>query len=60
MNIFSNNIPLALFACLTIGLFAGWCIGIVDGRQREIKDQQYCRRVQRALDNGHKVQHQTR
>ena len=49
MNLFIDNIPLVVFASMAIGLYAGKYIGIIDGRQREQKDQAARNRMQREL-----------
>jgi hypothetical protein len=49
MNPFMDNIPLVVFASIAIGLYAGKYIGIIDGRQREQKDQAERNRIQQEL-----------
>ena len=49
MNPFIDNQPLVVFAGIAIGLFFGWRIGMIDGRQREQKDQAARDRIQKEL-----------
>ena len=49
MNPFIDNSPLVVFASMAIGLYAGKYIGIIDGRQREQKDQAARSRIQKEL-----------
>ena len=49
MNTFTNNIPLVVFTSMFVGLVFGWRLGILDGRQREQKDQANRNRIQREL-----------
>jgi hypothetical protein len=49
MNPFLDNIPLLVFVSMTVGLLIGWYIGIIDGRQREQKDQAERNRIQQDL-----------
>ena len=49
MNLFTDNIPLVVFASMAIGLYAGKYIGIIDGRQREQKAQAARNRIQKEL-----------
>lgn len=49
MNPFTDNIPLLVFVAMTVGLFFGWRIGMIDGRQREQKDQAARDRIQKEL-----------
>jgi predicted negative regulator of RcsB-dependent stress response len=39
MNPFTDNIQLTVFVAMTVGMFFGWRIGIMDGKQREQKAQ---------------------
>jgi hypothetical protein len=49
MNPFIDNMPLVVFVAMTVGLFFGWRIGMIDGRQREQKDQAKRNRIQKEL-----------
>jgi len=49
MNPFIDNPPLVVFVSMTIGLYAGKYIGIIDGRQREQKAQAARNRIQKEL-----------
>jgi hypothetical protein len=49
MNPFMDNPPLMVFVSMTIGLYAGKYIGIIDGRQREQKAQAERNRIQQEL-----------
>jgi hypothetical protein len=49
MNPFIDNMPLVVFVAMTVGLFFGWRIGMIDGRQREQKDQAVRNRIQKEL-----------
>ena len=49
MNPFIDNPPLVVFTSMAIGLYAGKYIGIIDGRQREQKDQAARNRIQKEL-----------
>jgi hypothetical protein len=49
MNPFIDNPPLVVFASMAIGLYAGKYIGIIDGRQREQRDQAARNRIQKEL-----------
>lgn len=49
MNPFRDNIPLLVFASMTIGLIAGRYVGIIDGMQREQRAQAERNRIQKEL-----------
>jgi len=49
MNPFIDNIPLLVFASITIGLIAGRYVGIIDGMQREQRAQARRNRIQKEL-----------
>ncbi len=49
MNPFTDNIQLTVFVAMTVGMFFGWRIGIMDGKQREQKTQATKNRIQRDL-----------
>ena len=49
MNPFIDNPALVVFVAMTVGLFFGWRIGMIDGRQREQKDQARRNRIQKEL-----------
>jgi hypothetical protein len=49
MNPFIDNIPLLVFASMTIGLIAGKYVGNIDGMQREQRAQERRSRIQREL-----------
>lgn len=49
MNPFIDNIPLVVFVSMFVGLFGGWRVGLMDGRQREQKLQARRERIQRDL-----------
>ena len=49
MNPFIDNIPLLVFASISIGLIAGRYVGIIDGMQREQRAQARRSRIQREL-----------
>ncbi len=49
VNPFIDNPALMVFVAMTVGLFFGWRIGMIDGRQREQKDQAARDRIQKEL-----------
>jgi hypothetical protein len=49
MNPFIDNAPLVVFTAMTIGMFAGRYVGIIDGMQREQRAQARRIRIQREL-----------
>ena len=49
MNPFIENPALVVFVAMTVGLFFGWRVGMIDGRQREQKDQAERNRIQKEL-----------
>ena len=59
MNPFTDNIQLTVFVAMTVGMFFGWRIGIIDGKQREQKTQASRNRIQRDLRwERHKQRHE--
>jgi hypothetical protein len=53
MNPFIDNLPLVVFTSIGIGLIFGRYVGIIDGIQREQKDQARRNRIQQELRREH-------